>query len=57
MTRKDFTLIANVLKAHGTSPLNRMVVKELAISFAVVLAKVNPRFNKTLFVEACIKTK
>ena len=57
MTRKDFTLIANVLSNHSTSPLNRMVVKELAVSFAQELAKTNPRFNTQLFVEACMKKK
>ena len=53
MTRKDFQLIANVLSSHNTSPANRMVVKELAVSFASELAKTNPRFNKQRFVEAC----
>ena len=32
MTRKDFELIANVLKASSTSPMNRCVIKELAVS-------------------------
>jgi len=56
MTRKDFQLIADVLKAHRTSPLNRMVVKELAVSFAQKLADTNPRFNKQRFVEACLQS-
>jgi hypothetical protein len=55
MTKKDFQLIANVLKAHGDSPMNRCVIKELAVSFASELAKVNPRFNAQRFVEACTK--
>jgi len=54
MTRKDFQLIADVLKAHGTSPMNRLVVKELAVSFAQKLSDTNPRFNKQRFVEACL---
>jgi hypothetical protein len=53
MTRKDFQLIADVLKASSTSPMNRCVIKELAASFASELADVNPRFNKALFLEAC----
>ncbi len=53
MTRKDFQLIADVLSATRTSPANRMVVKELAVTFASELAKTNPRFNKQRFVEAC----
>tara|TARA_R110000824_G_scaffold8737_5_gene39690 strand:- start:5904 stop:6080 length:177 start_codon:yes stop_codon:yes gene_type:complete len=53
MTRKDFQLIANVLKASGTSPANRMVIQELAVTFASQLAMVNPRFNEQLFIKAC----
>ena len=55
MTRKDFQLIADVLSATRTSPANRMVVKELAVTFASELAKTNPRFNKERFVKACLK--
>ena len=54
MTRKDFQLIADVLNAHNTSPMNRLVVKELAVSFAQKLSDTNPRFNKQRFVEACL---
>ena len=57
MTRKDFQLIANVLKASSTSPMNRCVIQELAVSFASELAKTNPRFNKQRFVEACTKAR
>jgi len=56
MTRKDFELIANVLKASGTSPMNRCVIKELAVSFASELAKTNPRFNQRRFIEACLNS-
>ena len=55
MTRKDFQLIADVLKASSTSPVNRMVINELAVTFASELAKTNPRFNKELFIKACQK--
>ena len=57
MTRKDFQLIADTLNAHRTNPTNHMVIKALALSFAHQLADTNPRFNKQLFVEACINNK
>jgi len=55
MTRKDFQLIADVLKTSSTSPMNRCVIKELAVSFASELAKTNPRFDQSRFVKACSK--
>ena len=57
MTRKDFQLIADVLKASSTSPMNRCVIQELAVTFASELAKTNPRFNKQRFIEACTNNK
>ena len=57
MTRKDFQLIADVLKASSTSPMNRCVVQELAVTFASELSKTNPRFNKQRFIEACANNK
>ena len=54
MTRKDFQLIADVLKASSTTPMNRCVVKDIALSFASELQKTNPRFNAKRFVEACL---
>ena len=57
MTRKDFQLIADVLKASSTSPMNRCVVQELAVTFASELAKTNTRFNKQRFIEACTNNK
>lgn len=56
MTRKDFQLIADVLKASSTSPMNRCVIQELAVTFASELAKVNPRFNQKRFIDACLKS-
>jgi len=53
MTKKDFQLIADVLKASGTSPMNRCVINDLAMNFAVELQKVNPRFDVQRFVKAC----
>ena len=57
MTRKDFQLIAAVLKASGTSPMNRCVIKDVAMNFAVELQKTNPRFNVQRFVDACTEGK
>jgi len=57
MSKKDFQLIANVLKAHSDSPVNSGVIKELALSFASELAKTNPRFNAQRFVKACTDDK
>jgi hypothetical protein len=55
MSRKDFQLIADVLKASSTSSENCRVIKELAVSFANELIKTNPRFNTKRFVEACLE--
>jgi hypothetical protein len=54
MTRKDFQLIADVLKASASaSPMNRCVIQDIATNFAVELQKTNPRFNVQRFVKAC----
>jgi len=53
MTKKDFQLIANVLKAHQDGSDADHVVHGLAMSFAIELAKTNPRFNVQRFVKAC----
>jgi hypothetical protein len=56
MTRKDFQLIADVLKASANaSPMNRCVIKDIATNFAVELQKTNPRFDVQRFVKACTK--
>ena len=54
MTRKDFQMIADVLKASSTSPMNRCVIRELAVTFASELAKTNPRFDQQRFINACM---
>ena len=54
MTRKDFQLIADVLKGHSDSPMNRCVIEQLALTFATELAKTNPNFNQQRFVKACL---
>jgi hypothetical protein len=57
MTRKDFTLIADVLNAHHNQPgpVPVFTVQAIAVSLASELAKTNPRFNKERFINACLK--
>jgi hypothetical protein len=57
MSKKDFQLIANVLKAHQDGSDADHVVRGLAMSFAIELAKTNPRFNVQRFVKACTDDK
>ena len=54
MTRKDFQLIADVLKGHSDSPMNRCVIEQLVLTFATELAKTNPNFNQQRFISACL---
>jgi hypothetical protein len=64
MTRKDFQLIADVLKDNASKPLHiddlrdgetatSALHEELAYAFATALTKTNPRFNQALFLKAC----
>jgi hypothetical protein len=58
MTRKDFELIAAVLKAKSPwikdcRPPYREIVGELAKDFATMCAAQNPRFDRTRFLKAC----
>ena len=53
MTRKDFQLIADVLRAHQDGGDKDYIIRGLATCFAIELAKTNPRFNKELFIKAC----
>jgi len=55
MTRKDFQLIADVLRAHQDGSDADHIVRGLAVSFASELAKTNPRFNAQRFIGACLK--
>jgi len=49
MTKKDFQLIADVLKPHAKSH----TAQAMALDFAVAFEKVNARFNKKVFLSAC----
>jgi len=57
MTKKDYQLIADVFKAHQDGGERDIVVRGLALSMAIELQKQNPRFNKTLFIKACTRSK
>ena len=52
MTRKDFQLIADVIKGH-TDGKSDHVMRGFALSMAVELKKTNSRFDKVRFLEAC----
>lgn len=59
MTRKDFELIADVLRKHRASypghwdPNLRRACDDHAKAFADRLALVNPRFDRARFLAAC----
>jgi len=55
MTRKDFQLIANILKSHADVAASdcKGTVRAIALDFAQELQKTNPRFNVQRFVKAC----
>jgi len=61
MTRKDFQLIADVLKRNHASRQNAgnragaFLIEELALDFAHSLKETNPRFNIERFVKAALK--
>ena len=49
MTRKDFQMIADIIKLHRSSP----TAKALALDFVQAFKKVNPRFDNKRFLNAC----
>jgi hypothetical protein len=49
MTRKDFQMIADIVKMYGTSP----TAKAMALDFAQAFMRVNPRFDNKRFLDAC----
>ena len=52
MTRKDFALIASIIRAHQDGSETDHVVQGLALSLAIEFQKVNPRFDKARFIAA-----
>jgi hypothetical protein len=60
MTRKDFQMIADILKAHTNSDFKvtceddrNFLIRNLALDLCVELKKDNPRFDNKRFLEAC----
>ena len=57
MTKKDYELIATIIRGHQDGGKNDMVVRGLALSMAIEFQKDNPRFNKERFIKACTRIK
>jgi hypothetical protein len=58
MTKKDYELIAGVVKGSmenwdGFTPEAQEAIIGLARSLSVKLQDTNPRFNRSLFLDAC----
>ena len=49
MTKKDFQLVANILKLHTSTH----TAQALALDFAQAFHRTNPRFDKKRFLDAC----
>lgn len=55
MTKKDFELVARVLKNAATSGIQD--VDEIAARFADQFAQINPKFNRAKFIAAASSEK
>lgn len=53
MTRKDFQLVADVIKSHAKNAEDSSVINAIALDFSVRFQKVNPRFDTKRFLDAC----
>lgn len=53
MTRKDFELIAGVIKGQRKPHNDTETIEELAREMADALADTNDRFNRDTFLKAC----
>jgi hypothetical protein len=53
MTRKDFQLIADVIKGMNKPHNDSETVAEIAYQFALTLADTNDRFDREKFLKAC----
>lgn len=54
MTRKDFELIASIIRSHyAHRPAQVREGQELAVAFSLRLAEINPGFRESLFLKAC----
>ena len=56
MTRKDYVFIASVVAKHRQN-FGDLEADAIAIDFANRLARENPKFDKTRFIEATKKAK
>ena len=53
MTRKDFQLIADVIKAQAACNTCLPTMRAFALSMCVELKKTNNRFDEARFLKAC----
>lgn len=53
MTRKDFELIAMILRLSREPQNDTATIEAIAHSFANNLGATNPRFNRETFLAAC----
>lgn len=53
MTRKDFELIAKVLKQSENEIIDDLALEGLAETFADYLIETNPAFDRARFLKAC----
>jgi hypothetical protein len=52
MTRKDYKLIADVIKASRSVP-SAIHLRNFALDLSIELQKENPNFKPALFLKAC----
>lgn len=53
MTRKDYQLIADVIRTSYSADVYKDLRWRLAMEFADALAATNPRFDRERFLKAC----
>lgn len=53
MTKKNYILIANVIRGYSVSDHNLQVAKPLAENLAYELEQDNPAFDRNKFLTAC----
>ena len=57
MSKKDYELVAAIIRGHQDGGDRDIVVRGLALSMAMEFQKDNPRFNKERFIKACTRAK
>ena len=53
MTRKDYVMLANVIKAQRKPHNDTETINEIALNLADVLEDDNPNFDRVRFLWAC----